>query len=218
MDTAQLVLDYLRVIVWPAVALVVLFMVRGHIGSLFARMDTGEVDALGVKLRLKLREARRVVESDQKSFRPEESSGALDLVRTEFNKFFEDVDRPMGDMPQPQAAIVRAYLGLISTVNKSADLLGLAATREEANSGGGSHRVEVSRLRKAGIVDDDLAEFLDLLDDGYAALGTRPATIDKRIAKDYTEMAIEVAQSVATNTIHELARRSGASNSSPSTH
>src|SRR5665647_1762563 len=118
MTVAAMILDYIKVLAWPSLALTALFMLRPHISDLFDRMRAGEVDALGIKLRVDLAEASQAVEVERRELTSSESDNAMRLVRAEFDHLFEDVDKPFADLPQPQSAVIRAYLGLIGTVGK----------------------------------------------------------------------------------------------------
>ena len=209
MTIALLILDYIRVLVWPCLALITLLILRPHISDLFGRMRGGEVEALGVKLRIDLADAREAIEIERKSLTPPESDDAMRLVREEFDHLFKDVNRPFADLPQPQSAVVRAFLGLVGTVGKSAELLGVNAARAEANEpgSGGSYPIDLKRLKDAGVVNSRLAEAIVRLESVYDRQARGEVAVDQDTALLYTQTAVATSQAIAASTMQALSRK-----------
>ena len=209
MTVSALILDYIRVLAWPCLALTTLLILRPHISDLFGRMRTGEVDALGVKLRIDLAEAHQAVEVERRDLTSPESDDAIRLVREEFDHLFEDVDRPLADLPHPQSAVVRAFIGLLGTVGKSAEMLGVSATKAEANEpgSGGSYQIDLKRLKDAGVVDRRLAEAIARLESVYERQARGEVKVDQDMALLYTQTAVATSQVIAASTLQTLSRK-----------
>lgn len=78
METAALILEYVRTLAWPIVVLVAVLVFKSQIEGALTRLTGGEVDALGVKFRVELEKARREVEQVEAEAQSPPSSPSVD--------------------------------------------------------------------------------------------------------------------------------------------
>lgn len=225
MEVARLILDFVlglvRALAWPLVATIAIILLRREIGSLLARARRGELDALGVRLRLDLETARDAADAallhGESNPRVTES---VQQVQVKFADLFEGVDQAWADIPAARSLVTKSFLALMQTVGRCADLLGVAATSEEANrpDSGGSYRVNRLRLGTEGIVDVRLGDVLSSLEAIYGRSWKGEAEVDMDSARLFTQTAYSAAQAVTARTAEAVEAREAASSISEGLH
>lgn len=123
-------LDYLRVLVWPAVICAIVLSLRKEIRDALARLTGGEVDALGMKLRLELSRARKEMKASEIEQHPRaEATQAIDEAN---KRAWEIVDEHLpAEMPEstssPISRVTLAFIGFIMAVIQGAEVASITA-------------------------------------------------------------------------------------------
>lgn len=200
MDIAELVLEYVKVGIWPCTVLMMVILFRGHIKGVLARLNTGELDALGVKVRVDLDKAQSEVQraedsaaSTTDSVEDEAVQEAQAHLDVEFETYFHQVEK-LRSAPNATAdrIVSMTFIAYIQAVIACADALGLdpANSRFPARDVYGAAALE---LQAVGVMSDDMASAAQRLIRIYNSQSTEGVTFTKEVSDLYFSTAYELA-------------------------
>jgi hypothetical protein len=200
---AQLVLDYVRVLVWPLVVVVIVLSLRRQLPGIFSRFRTGEISAAGFQLKVELAEATAQVTAARAEIPVSPNADqveAVKIVEKEFESFFDQVPRPFPDMPPNASNVIWSFLALVKTVTTAAKLLDIAATTAEANEPGsrGTHVIELERLVDIGVVGPHAKQAMDRLGKIFGKTAREPESIDLDMASMFRQTAMAMGEVIVT--------------------
>ncbi|SDW89695.1 hypothetical protein SAMN04487912_105279 [Arthrobacter sp. cf158] len=208
MEIAHLVLEYLKVLAWPATAITIVFVFRGHLRGVLGRLTNGELDALGVKVRVDLSKAQADVQrAEDRAGSPPADSVEDDALREaqvhleiEYNDFFSKVEKLLS---APEASAERivswTFIAYIQTVIECAKALGIDPVNSSfpANDVYGAAVLE---LEAAGIFNDDMARAAQRLIRIYSSQNPDSPPLGREVADLYFSTAKDLAGLVVTTT------------------
>jgi hypothetical protein len=121
METAKLILEYIKVLAWPLVVLVIVFIFRRQIESIVKRLEKADLPGgVSLSLRAEILEAKRISEKVIAEPPPPQSRGVASLPLTEANKRMLE----LGLQPSPSGLNIDYYRD-IATNDPNLALAGL---------------------------------------------------------------------------------------------
>lgn len=147
MDVAELVLDYVRALIWPAVVLVVIVLFRQQVASALSDLTSAEVDAFGVKASVALlAEERGALKAKERQLTDAPSDSRIVHLEGFVSNQFGRPDVVIGNVEHRAVMAWRAFTRVVEEI---VEVLGLP--------GDGQRTYESARasLIDAGIWSDE---------------------------------------------------------------
>jgi hypothetical protein len=197
MEVSRVVLEYVRALVWPLIALTAFLSVRKELPQLFSRFRTGELKAAGVQMRVELAEVNAQIASGSVALSGARSLEAETEMRARFNEFFAQMGS-MREMSAPANLVLWSFVALLRTVHNVAGRLGVSATEEEQAAPGfrGTHYIEMSKLVRDGVIGPNVLEAMNQLDDIYDRAVKDSGTVDADSALLFRQTAMALGEAV----------------------
>lgn len=211
MKWAEIVLEYVRTLIWPAIVLIAVLVIRPHLGDFFKRMRVGEFNGFGLKVRAELDEVMQYVASQVPSTTTN-IDGQGKKIREKFDGLIKALDPPAKSSPDPALEVQYATTGLTRIVIECGSLFGLEANLEEMTRIMGEGKISgpvpvgLEKLKKAGIIEKDLSAALTSLavlghvltsDVLHLKDGDKPGfknIVDAETARSYRNAVVETSK------------------------
>lgn len=122
MEIAKLLLDYIKVLIWPGVAIFVLLKFRGNISDLISRTRTLSTPAGSLEFAEEVRALREAVETQDEVLDPGEAATAREEPRTRADRTAFDTYRDIARII-PEASVLASWLHLEKKLKEAVDML-----------------------------------------------------------------------------------------------
>ena len=176
MEVANLVLSYIRVLVWPVFWLLLILIFKNNLSALLTRLESGEAAFGNFRITARLKTLESKIERSGKKVDTTSFNLASNRVlKLDKERFAKDMGLQGGDgLSEAQHLAFRGSSILIDAVHSAANLANVAATQLESNAtgSGGQYPIEWQRLRVVGIIDQQIHEILLELDELYRKIWT----------------------------------------------
>lgn len=201
MDAGELVLEYVRVLAWPLVTIVAVTLFRSEFRAALQRLTGGELDAMGLKVRLELDRARKEVESAETAPHTEPpvitppSGETARKIEAEAKAILREAG--FGLQHPNFTPISSAWIALLMSVVKVCEKVELEPTRE---SPGGLFHSNMLELHRRGIISiNEVAAAQRLANIYNTELNSKLK--DTPYADLYLDTAKELARVIVTKTL-----------------
>ncbi|BCB90682.1 hypothetical protein [Phytohabitans suffuscus] len=202
MDVARVVLEYVKVLIWPAVVLVGILLIKRQLPSLLSRFRAGEVSAAGMQMRIELAEVTaQVVSGEIERSGPDSKQAELE-VRAKFNEFFTQ-GRFNTRRSGPANLVIFSFMAFLQTVATVAARLGLNTTDEERAKPGfrGTHEVELAKLVKSEVIGPNVGRAMERLGQIYGKVVEDSSVVDEISALEFRQTAMALGEAVVMGSL-----------------
>ncbi|GAA3300238.1 hypothetical protein [Glutamicibacter nicotianae] len=219
MEIAFLILEYMKVLVWPVTAITIVFLFRVNLKGILSRLSNGELDALGVKVRVDLNKAQEEVQ------RAEEHASGLQLdaiqdaelreaqahLVSDFEEHFKSVEKIHSSPESATERIISwTFIAYLQTVIDCATALG----HNPINSrfpGKDLYSKAVLELEALGVFNEDMANAAQRLMRIYNSQFRNSTPPEREFADLYFSTAYELAELVVSSTKNAMHQRNSTS-------
>lgn len=173
MSAEMVVLEYVKTLAWPMVVMTAILLFRAQISAAIQRLNSSEINAAGVNLRLGFGDIRAAQKEIQISKQEIPSVPALDLERQrEIDDAVEELaksstleraisDREVGD---GWSRITLAFIGLIDVVTTVSERAGVDLSGRH-----GTYPSAMRELKRLGVIDSGVVDAARRLERVYAS-------------------------------------------------
>ncbi|GAA3638426.1 hypothetical protein ACG5V6_12375 [Streptomyces chitinivorans] len=122
MEIAKLILDYIKVLIWPGVAMFVLLRFRANISDLISRTRTLSTPAGSLEFAEEVRALRDAVESREENLDHAEAAEGREVPQARDDRTAFDIYRDIA-ITTPEAAVMAAWLHVEKKLKEAVDVL-----------------------------------------------------------------------------------------------
>jgi hypothetical protein len=206
MTIAQLVLDYIRVLAWPTVALAVFWRLRKVVAAtikeqlpgLLGRMNQGEINVAGLRMMVQLSEVNEQLSSEAAEVSEPVKNDVESSVRASFNGSAA-LDNPIpGRFPDPAWDVARSFVTLLDVVERAATDMGFSCTIEEANrpESGASYVLARRFLVDKGVISPVLLSTLKAVERIYDDSVKTPEMVSAQDARVFRKSVTRLGERI----------------------